>query len=499
MTDLIGQSIKGYELRERIGAGGFGAVYRAYSSTPGRVLLLIAPSLTMACLLTSVFSTEEGARPNRTEPIEPADPYISPNPSLSHDLDLGSNGYVFMEEYADFFPTWSPDGSRIAFASNRDGDSDIYVIDADGSNLRNLTSDPSPVLATLLFQLDKSRDTWPSWSSAADKIAFSTSRTNIMMMRTPLNIVVMPAEGGDAIHLTDTIENDGVVDWSPDGEHLAFVSERDSGVQIYSMSASGEEVVRLSHEGEASDFPDWSPDGNWIVFQSNRDGDMDVYSMSRSGSEVVRLTDDPAYDGEPTWSPDGERIAFVSDRDGDNEIYLMDTHGGSFENLTRNTVPDAYPAWSPDGRQIAFSSETIEGWRIFVIDVDGSEPTQITGGPVRVSPEQNAVYYLHQGLAQYLTLIRSDEGDLNQPIESFSTAIDLDLELAEAYLGRGMALLLRCEIVWAHATGTQLQMLQDNDKCGEFNAAITDIEKALDLGLAPALIFGVRNLLELLQ
>jgi TolB protein len=460
---------------------------------------LAAAALVLSCALTDFSITTEGTNPNRSEPADVDDPYRSPNKSLRQDLKLGSSGHIFYDRYDDRSPTWSPDGTKIAFSSNRDGDYDIYVINQDGSDLRNLTSDPSGALATLLFLLDKSIDVWPAWSDEGDRIAFASSRTNIMMRSEPLDLVIMQSDASQVVQLTDTIDMDGLPAWLPGGDELVFVSERNEGAQIYRISSSGGDPVRLTHEGNDNDYPDVSPDGRWIAFESDRDGDSDIYVMQTDGSVLVQLTDDPGDDGQPSWSPDGEWIVFASNRDGNYELYMMDAEGESLRQLTDSGPREAEPAWSPKGDKIAFSALSSEGWRIFIIDSDGSNVTPLMSEQGESPPAENAIFYLHQGLARYGRHLRSGEGDLDPAIWSFESAIDLDPELAEAYLGRGMALLFRCEIIWSHRNSAELQMLQENEACIDIDSAVADIEKALDLGLAPALRPGVQNLLELMQ
>jgi Tol biopolymer transport system component len=228
----------------------------------------------------------------------------------------------------DRWPSWSPDGKRIAFASNRDGDWEIYVMNADGSGVTRLTNNPGG-------NFD------PSWSPDGRHIAFSSRRD------VSLEIYVMNADGSGVTRLTNNPAEDAEASWSPDGKRIAFVSNRDGNWEIYVMNADGSGQINLTNNPAEDDLPSWSPDGRRIAFVSNRDGNWEIYVMNADGSGVTRLTNNPAYDVWPSWSPDGKRIAFVSNRDGNQEIYVMNADGSEVTRLTSNSAEDRYPSWSP--------------------------------------------------------------------------------------------------------------------------------------------------------
>ncbi len=239
----------------------------------------------------------------------------------------------------------------------------IYVMDSNGANPMRLTD-------------TMSNETAPIWSPDGSKIAFVSDRNG------DRDIYAMNNDGSEAVNLTDNAADDLMPAWSPDGEQIAFVSRRDGNWEIYVMEADGAEVVRLTYN-EADDWtPAWSPDGDEIAFASNRDGNWEIYLINSDGSYAARLTYNSATDISPAWSPRGDRMAFETTRDGDAEIYLMRTDGSGQTNLSRDrTADDHWPSWAPDGARIAFcSNRRGDNWDIFVMSDQGSDVVNLTEG-----------------------------------------------------------------------------------------------------------------------
>ncbi|MEM7127965.1 MAG: protein kinase [Chloroflexota bacterium] len=230
-------------------------------------------------------------------------------------------------EIIDRSPSWSPDGSRITFSSNRDGNYEIYVMNADGSNPIRLTN-------------SESVDLWPRWSPDGSRIIFVSNRDGNR------DIYVMNADGSNPIPLTTSLVNDEDASWSPDGSQIAFSSNRDGNYEIYVMNADGSEQTRLTNELATDWWPRWSPDGSHIIFHSDRDNNWEIYVMNTDGSEPINLTNNKARDMNAIWSPDGSIIAFNSERDGNYEIYMMNTDGSMPTNLTNNRAEDYLFDWN---------------------------------------------------------------------------------------------------------------------------------------------------------
>ena len=272
--------------------------------------------------------------------------------------------------------------AQIAFSSNRDGASEIYVMDTDGGNQRKLTN-------------NRHSDWSPSWSPDGKRIAFVSNRDGHVIDGIPTSdIYVMDADGGNQQNLTNNRHGDWFPSWSPDGKRIAFVSDRDGpfNPEIYVMDADGGNQQRITNDPHDDRDPSWSPDGKRIVFSARREGHFEnkfaitneIYVMDADGGNQQRITENRKNDWNPSWSPDGKRIAFSSDRKGDLvnfEIYVMDADGGNQQRITENRVQDWFPSWSPDGKRIAFTSRRDGNDEIYVMDADGGNPRNLTNHP----------------------------------------------------------------------------------------------------------------------
>ncbi|MBU0494342.1 MAG: MBL fold metallo-hydrolase [Chloroflexi bacterium] len=202
-----------------------------------------------------------------------------------------------------------------------------------------------------------------------------------------VEIYTINADGSNERRLTNDKGRDFAPAWSPDGTQITFASSRDGNDEIYTMGADGSNPRRLTQDSASDGFSTWSPDGTQIAFDSDRSGNWDIYVASVDGSEqglldVRQLTDARADDGIPTWSPDGTQIAFESLRDGNYEIYVVNVDGSNLRRLTDRSATDGFPAWSPDGTQIAFTSQRDGNAEIYVVDVSSGNLRRLTENDV---------------------------------------------------------------------------------------------------------------------
>jgi Tol biopolymer transport system component len=230
-------------------------------------------------------------------------------------------------------PAWTSDGAKIAFVSDRDGNDEIYAMNADGSDIVRLTNDPA-------------FDGTPAWSPDGTRIAFESTRDG-----SP-GIYVMNADGSGAARLAGNTVVDARPAWAPDGTKIAFVSRvrligRAFAPAIYVVTADGSRVTLLSILAGPAQRLAWSPDGTKIAADRTLGGDLDIFVVHVDGSGNTTITNNPATDAQPSWSADGTKIAFASDRDGNFEIYVMNADGSDPTRLTNHPARDVEPAWAP--------------------------------------------------------------------------------------------------------------------------------------------------------
>ena len=259
--------------------------------------------------------------------------------------------------------TFPGDNGRIAFSSNRDGNYEIYTMNADGTGVARLTNDPG-------------EDRTPSWSADGRKIAFQRDFEIWTMNADGTNQAVLSSDPGVAYGEDPS--------WSPDGRKIVFVRTDSSDNGVYVVNADGTGLT--GPFGPQSRFdgmdPGWSPNGEKIVFAGGGGGITDplIYTMNPDGTELHQLTNyDNGYviDRWPNWAPDGTKIAFDRGADAPNSsgIITMDPDGGSLSIISPTGGID--PAWSPDKTRFAFAFPT-DNYEIATMNVDGTNQVNIT-------------------------------------------------------------------------------------------------------------------------
>jgi Tol biopolymer transport system component len=272
-------------------------------------------------------------------------------------------------------------GGVIAFTSERDGNAEIYMMNADGSDPRRVTD-------------HRFGDYMGDWSPDGNQIVFHSTRDrkeDIYIIDLTDNKTEM--NGATVRRITEDTDPNYEPVWSPDGRHIAyearFLQAGDAEIAVIDLDTN---TRKLLTDNKITDFePDWSPDGNRILFGSLlEDNRVNLFVVNADGLDRQQLTTTQAHDWFAKWSPDGEMIAFASDRDGDVEIFVMEKDGSNQRQLTFNEgIEDIRPRWSPDGSRIAFESDRDGDFEIYIIDVEealqnpeNNTPLQITDNDV---------------------------------------------------------------------------------------------------------------------
>jgi Tol biopolymer transport system component len=241
---------------------------------------------------------------------------------------------------------WSPDGSKVAFRVGPDGDSEIWVVNADGTGAHAITDTLNP--------------------------------------------------GGDPRYSSQP-------GWSPDGSRIVFRSDRrDNNPDVWVMNADGANPQPLVTTPGDERYPAFSPDASKLVYRSDTDGDPEIYVARSDGTGPVKLTDNALFDSAPAWSPDGRRLAFERGEPGADvrsdpnyrsmDLWTMNADGSDQHPLTSNGVHDEGPAWAPDGSgALVFTRDDTVNSDLWIRNADGGERRLTDQASLEESPDWQAV------------------------------------------------------------------------------------------------------------
>jgi TolB protein len=279
--------------------------------------------------------------------------------------------------HLDHNPVWAPDGKHIFFISDRGGSSDVWwmAVDSRGSP----TGQASPLTAGAgVGAIALSKDgTKLAYSKAVD-------RSNIWSIPIVQDRMFTLAEAQPLTSENHYIES---LDISPDGQWIAFDSNRRGNMDIWIMRKDGSELRQLTTNQAHDWFPTWSPDGKKILFHSFRPGNRDLFVIPVGGGALQQLTNHPAEDLAPIWSPDGKKIAFLSNRSGNIDAWVMLSDGSKLQQLTFQDAQEFILIWSLDGKQIVFCTNRTGYYELFSISAEQfllpnqeNKPMQLTRG-----------------------------------------------------------------------------------------------------------------------
>ena len=304
--------------------------------------------------------------------------------------------------------------SKISFVSNRDGNAEIYVMNADGTGVTRLSNDPE-------------NDSSPAWSPDGSRIAFSRTKIvvdDLFRREVSGEIYVMNADGSEQRNLTDNMASEWQPVWSPDGSRIAFIRGANGKSDIYVMNADGSGQVRLTSASAGDVTPTWSPDGSKIAFVRAAEGDDALCITNADGTGTRMLSRIGELGGDPQWSPDSSKLTYTmtvtKPEDlffpSESYVYVINADGTGRRRLTEFDASGA--AWSPDGSKVVLIGKQQDNWDICVLNADGTGVTRLTNNPENESspawsPDGSGIIYTVGELLGRtdIYLISADGGD----------------------------------------------------------------------------------------
>ena len=264
-------------------------------------------------------------------------------------------------------------GTKVVFVSTRTGNKEIWVMDYDGANQRQLTN-------------YRSISTMPSVSPDGTKVAFTS------FVRGVPEILIHSLETGRKLQFyNQRASMNAQASFTPDGQRIVFSSTAAGGfAQLYIADASGANLRRLTDVRAVEVEPKVNPKtGNEVVFISGRSGPPQLYKMNIEGTDIVRLTTGEGEAANPSWHPDGQHVAFSWTRGfepGNRNIFIMDVASRQYVQLTHGAGRNENPSWAPDGRHIVFSARRGGGTQIYSMLADGTQVKQLTTTGENIMP-----------------------------------------------------------------------------------------------------------------
>lgn len=279
---------------------------------------------------------------------QPASVLAQDKPPLAHD---------------NYYPMLSPDGTRIVFASNRMESWDLFLMNADGSDVVALTA-------------GEARDSQPAWSPDGKTIVFESRRTG------DGDLYRIDADGSNLVRITNTPEREQRPFYTPNGNGLTYHATIEGARQVFILDAEGERPRQLTDGDNSSDWASWTSPNEPIFFESFRTGHWEIYSVRPDGSDLTQRTHYRGMTGAPMLSPDGTRIvSHQRQDDGNVNIVVFDRQGKLRQRLTDGAANDSLPTWSADGNRVLFCSDRTGTVEIFSVEADGSGLQQLTAQP----------------------------------------------------------------------------------------------------------------------
>jgi TolB protein len=248
--------------------------------------------------------------------------------------------------------------TQIAFASDREGHREIWLMDYDGSNQRRITTHNS---ITIL----------PSWAPDDERLVYTS------WQRGGSDMYIVNRRGGGRVRLTTNLALNTSATFSPVGNDIAFVGSVNGNPDIYLIKDDGTNLRRLTTSSSIESTPEWSPNGRQISFTSGRSGSPQIYVMDAEGTNVRRISFEGDWNDDAVWSPDGESLAYTSKVNGRFQIRLMNLVN-SQSRIIAGEGSNEQPSFSPDGKYLVFQSNRTGRWQLYRVGIEAGDVVQLT-------------------------------------------------------------------------------------------------------------------------
>jgi len=253
--------------------------------------------------------------------------------------------------------------TRIAFCRGNNARTDLYAVDYDGAGEMKLTA-------------NRTLNISPSWSPDGSEIAFTSYRQGTQ------GLYSLNTRTGSVRPIIELDGLNFGADWHPDGQELLLALSRGGNPEIYRISPEGRIIKRLTVSKSIEISPSWSPNGRELVFTSDRTGTPQLYIIDDEGTGRRRRTFEGRYNDSADWSPDGKNIVYATRESNTMQIVLMTATGENRRILTGAGWGNCEdPSWAPDGRHIVFTSDRSGVFKLFVFDIVENSFRQLTFGP----------------------------------------------------------------------------------------------------------------------
>ncbi|HZW20622.1 Tol-Pal system beta propeller repeat protein TolB [Noviherbaspirillum sp.] len=248
--------------------------------------------------------------------------------------------------------------TRIAYVTKAGNEYRLEVADSDGEGTQVALRSNEPIIS-------------PTWSPDGTKVAYVSFEN-----KKPV-VYVQDLTNRQRIAVANYRGSNSAPSWSPDGSRLAVALSRNGYTQVYSVNADGSNLRQLTNTNGIETEPQFSADGQFIYFTSDRSGGPQIYRMSANGGDAQRVTFNGSYNISPRVSPDGKNLAYISRREGRFQLYIMDLQNGQEMRLS-DTTRDESPSFSPNGKYIMYATEAGRRGALAVVSVDGRVKHRLT-------------------------------------------------------------------------------------------------------------------------